>query len=434
MESGYVTTPFGRRPMSLGMLASQQLAETIEPGMKRSKWKLFRAICEARPALGVTDRALTVLDALLTFYPDDEISEEKGLIVFPSNAQLSLRARGMTPATLRRHLAVLVEAGLILRKDSPNGKRYARRDRAGAIGEAFGFSVAPLLARAVEIESLAAQAVADRELLRVTRERLTVCRRDISKLIEAALEEGVSGNWEGISAMFRALLARIPRVATVEDLAPLLDEMGLLRAEIVNMLERRIKAKKIDANESQIEHHKQNSNPDSLYELEPSFETKQGEKAAADNDPNAGPSDERRLKQQKPSGGMSNRAGGAADPGAGPGLKSFPLGLVLQACPSILDYGPGGSIGNWRDLMSAAVVVRSMLGVSPSAYEEACSGMGPENAATVIACILERGGHINSPGGYLRDLTQRTERGEFAIGPMLMALVRANGPTVRHAS
>ncbi|MGO7830461.1 helix-turn-helix domain-containing protein, partial [Rhizobium johnstonii] len=31
-------------------------------------------------------------------------------------------------------------------KDSPNGKRYARRDRAGDIGEAFGFSVAPLLA------------------------------------------------------------------------------------------------------------------------------------------------------------------------------------------------------------------------------------------------------------------------------------------------
>ncbi|MGO6980014.1 plasmid replication protein RepC, partial [Rhizobium johnstonii] len=380
------------------------------------------------------DRALTVLDALLTFYPDDEISEEKGLIVFPSNAQLSLRARGMTSATLRRHLAVLVEAGLILRKDSPNGKRYARRDRAGAIGEAFGFSVAPLLARAVEIETLAAQAVADRELLRVTRERLTLCRRDISKLIAAALEEGVSGDWEGISAMFRALLARIPRVATAEDLAPLLDEMVLLRAEILNMLERRIKAKKIDANESQIEHHKQNSNPDSIYELEPSFETKQGEKAAADNDPNAGPSAERRLKQQKPMGGTSNGAGGAADPGAGPGLKSFPLGLVLQACPSILDYGPGGSIGNWRDLMSAAVVVRSMLGVSPSAYEEACSGMGPENAATVIACILERGGHINSPGGYLRDLTRRTERGEFAIGPMLMALVRANGLTARHAS
>ena len=429
MESGYVTTPFGRRPMSLGMLASQQLAETIEPGMKRSKWKLFRAICEARPALGVTDRALTVLDALLTFYPDDEISEEKGLIVFPSNVQLSLRARGMTPATLRRHLAVLVEAGLILRKDSPNGKRYARRDRAGAIGEAFGFSVAPLLARAAEIEGLAAQAIADRELLRATRERLTVCRRDISKLISTAIEEAVPGDWEQMTMMFRAIVARIPRVASIEALASLLDEMGLLRDEAVNLLERQIKRKKIDANESHIERHKQNSNPDSINELEPRFETKQGEKAATNNEAMAEPPGEQRPRPLKPSVGMV----GKAAPVSGPGLKSFPLALVLQACPQILDYGPGGTIGNWRDLMSAAVLVRSMLGVSPSAYEEACSGMGPENAATVIACILERGGYINSPGGYLRDLTRRTERGEFAIGPMLMALVRANGPTARHA-
>ncbi|MFS2178170.1 plasmid replication protein RepC [Rhizobium pisi] len=429
MESGYVTTPFGRRPMSLGMLASQQLAETIEPGMRRSKWKLFRAICEARPALGVTDRALTVLDALLTFYPDDEISEEKGLIVFPSNAQLSLRARGMTPATLRRHLAVLVEAGLILRKDSPNGKRYARRDRAGAIGEAFGFSVAPLLARAVEIERLAAEAVADRELIRVTRERLTVCRRDISKLIAAALDEAVPGDWERMSMLFRDLVLRIPRVASAEELAAHLDEMALLREEAVNLLEKHIKIKKIDANASQTERHKQNSNPDSTSESEPSFDTKQGAKAVANNDPIAEAQDGRRLKHQEPPG----RRSGAADPAAGHGLKSFPLGLVLQACPGILGYGPGGTVGNWRDLMSAAVVVRSMLGVSASAYEEACAGMGPENAATVIACILERGGHINSPGGYLRDLTRRTEKGEFAIGPMLMALVRANGGARRDA-
>ncbi|MBX4909942.1 MULTISPECIES: plasmid replication protein RepC [Rhizobium] len=433
MESGYVTTPFGRRPMSLGMLASQQLAETIEPGMKRSKWKLFRAICEARPALGVTDRALTVLDALLTFYPDDEISEEKGLIVFPSNAQLSLRARGMTPATLRRHLAVLVEAGLILRKDSPNGKRYARRDREGEIGEAFGFSVAPLLARAAEIETLAAEVVADRELIRVTRERLTVCRRDISKLIAAALDEAVPGDWEQMSLTFRDLVCRIPRVAGREELASLLDEMGLLRDEAVNLLERHIKSQKIDANESQTERHKQNSNPYSTSELEPSFETKQGAKLTTDINRVAGPQDEQRLRHPASAGAMSGRRSGAAEPAAGHTLKSFPLGLVLQACPQILDYGPGGTIGNWRDLMSAAVVVRSMLGVSPSAYEEACAGMGPENAATVIACILERGGHINSPGGYLRDLTRRTERGEFAIGPMLMALVRANGGVRRDA-
>jgi replication initiation protein RepC len=44
-----------------------------------------------------------------------------------------------------------------------------------------------------------------------------------------------------------------------------------------------------------------------------------------------------------------------------------------------------------------------------------------------MACILERSNYINSAGGYLRDLTKRSERGEFSIGPMLMSLLKANG-------
>ncbi|KAA9383007.1 plasmid replication protein RepC [Neorhizobium galegae] len=422
MESRYVTTPFGRRAMSLGMLANQQLAEMIEPGITRNKWKLFRAVCEARPSLGVTDRALTVLDALLTFYPEDEISEARGLVVFPSNAQLSLRARGMTPATLRRHLAVLIDAGLILRKDSPNGKRYARRSRAGEINEAFGFSLAPLLARAAEIESLAAQVVADRELLRITRDRLTVCRRDVAKLIAAAFDEGVPGDWGRILDMFRTLVARIPRVPTVKTLSPILEEMVMLRTEIINLLEIRAKTQKIDARESQIERHKQNSNLKYNYESEQRFEITRVAPLPNDREPRNEPAEGYRSRERGQNENVTPRS-----------LQSFPLGLVLQACPQIADYGPGGRIDNWRDLMASAVVVRTMLGVSSSAYEEACMAMGRENAATVIACILERGGHINSAGGYLRDLTRRTERGEFAVGPMLMALARGSVPGSRLA-
>ena len=77
--------------------------------------------------------------------------------------------------------------------------------------------------------------------------------------------------------------------------------------------------------------------------------------------------------------------------------------------------------------MKAAVVVRSMLGVSPSAYEEACNAMGPENAAVTMGCILERSSFITSAGGYLRDLTRRADRGEFSLGPMLMSLLNATG-------
>ena len=168
MES--VTTPFGRRPMTLGMLASQVRGRAIAPGRTADKWKLFRALCEARVKLGVTDRALALMNALLSFYPKAQLSAEEGLIVFPSNAQLSLRANGMAEATIRRHLAVLVEAGLIARRDSANGKRYARRGEEGVLSEAFGFSLAPLLARAEEIERLAADVEAERLVLQRLRE------------------------------------------------------------------------------------------------------------------------------------------------------------------------------------------------------------------------------------------------------------------------
>ena len=151
---------------------------------------LFRAICTAKLRLGVTDRALSVLNALLTFYPETTLSGDD-LIVFPSNAQLSLRAHGMTPATLRRHLAVLVDAGLVVRRDSPNGKRYVRRDAQGDIETAFGFDLSPLVARADEIEALAAAVAAEDRALKLARERITLCRRDIAKMIEAAVEEDV---------------------------------------------------------------------------------------------------------------------------------------------------------------------------------------------------------------------------------------------------
>lgn len=396
MNGQYITTPFGRRAVSLGMLAHQMQARDIDPERRAEKWKLFRALCEARQHFGVSDRALAVLNALLSFYPKNEISEENGLVVFPSNAQLSVRAHGIAPATLRRHLAALVDAGLLIRKDSPNGKRYARKGDAGQVEQAFGFSLAPLLVRADEIEAIAAQVVADRQALRSMREQVSLCRRDIAKLIEAAMEEALPGDWDGLFFRFREAVERLPRVPDLADLAPALKDLDGLRAEIINRMETLVKSKKLSANESQIERHIQNSNPNPAAELELALKTKQD-------------------------GGR--RVHPAEDRGS---MKAFPLAMVLQACPDIDAYGPGGTVGSWRDLMAAAVTVRSMLGVSPGAYQEACETMGPENAATVIACILERAGQINSAGGYLRDLTRRAEQGEFSLGPMLMALIRTN--------
>lgn len=403
MQVGNVTTPFGRRPISLAQVKGQMRTAEIKPGKTADKWKVFRDACEARVVLGIQDRALAVLDALLTFYPDNELSEDRGLVVFPSNDQLSVRAHGIAGTTLRRHLAALVDAGLIQRKDSANGKRYARKDETGGIEEAFGFSLAPLLARAEELAHAAQQVAAERKRFRITKEALSICRRDVRKLISAAIEEGAAGDWGRIEELFLDLTGRIPRTPTIADLQQILEEMEMLREEIINRLEIQENSKDMGSNAVQNERHIQNSNTESSNELEPSSRNEQGANSSQTSRPTSEP------------------------------IKAFPLGMVLKACPEINDYAPGGAVGSWRDLMTAAVVVRSMLGVSPSAYQEACEVMGQQNAAVAVACILERAGHINNAGGYLRDLTRKAARGEFSLGPMLMALMRSNQDAGRKA-
>ncbi|RWA58074.1 plasmid replication protein RepC [Mesorhizobium sp.] len=398
METGIATTPFGRRPMSLAVLAAQNESREIPKGRVVEKWQVYRNLCEGKSVVGVGDRALAVLNALLSFYPDSELSEENGVIVFPSNAQLSLRAHGMPDTTLRRHLAALVDCGLIIRRDSPNGKRYARKGRGGEIEEAFGFSLAPLLVRAYEFEAAAERVRADNRALRLMRERITLHRRDIHKLIEAAVDEDVPGDWGGLWKRFRGVVEAIPRRACIAELEPIVADLAALHAEVDNLLETHMKSTNPSGNDSQNERHQSDSNTDSIFEFEPALE-----KSGATVEP--------KTRTAEPP-------------------KTYPLGIVLKACPEIADYAVDG-IGSWRDLMVTAAQVRGYLGVSPSAYEDACHEMGQETAAMVICCILQRAQHINSAGGYLRTLTDKARAGQFSVGPMLMAALKANGSPTR---
>lgn len=111
---------------------------------------------------------------------------------------------------------------------------------------------------------------------------------------------------------------------------------------------------------------------------------------------------------------------------------AYPLGMVMNACPDIADYAKDG-ISNWRDLLATAAMVRSMLGISPSAWEEAQTVMGEMQAAVVVACILQRGTAIRSAGGYLRGLTEKARVGEFSLGPILMSQINAQLRTKRSA-
>ena len=104
------TTPFGRRPLSLGMMAAQAAAKACPDDAVGHKWRIFRDVTEAKDHLAVSDRALAVLSALLTFHPETALQPGSPLVVFPSNRELSLRSHGPSPATLRRALMGVVSS------------------------------------------------------------------------------------------------------------------------------------------------------------------------------------------------------------------------------------------------------------------------------------------------------------------------------------
>jgi replication initiation protein RepC len=425
----YSTTPFGQRSLSLAMVANQAAARNFiaKPGVSETvvhKWRLFRALTEAKAPLGITDRALSVLHALLSFHQETTLTLEKdagareseaapGIVVFPSNKELSIRAHGMAPATLRRHLAMLVDTGLIIRRDSPNGKRFARRGKGGEIENAFGFDLTPLIARATEIENLAEEVRAENRAMALLREKITLARRDIAKMIETGMEEGVPGDWEARHSDYQALASRQARKMTRTDLEALAGELATLATEINSALENHVKRKNKSANESQDERHIQNQTTN-ISDLEPSLREGRAEPRGPIGDEAEGDGAETSEPKKR----------GAENAHPAPTARTYPLGMVLQACPDIVDYARGGEISSWRDLASAAATVRSALGVSPDAWAQALDAIGEHDAAIVIAAILQRGDEIRSAGGYLRVLTAKARAGEFSLGPVLMALLR----------
>lgn len=368
--------------MSLAMAASQMAARDTPPDSAAHKWQVFRNICEARELLGPSDRTLVVLNALLTFLPETVMTPGSGLIVFPSNAQLATRAHGMAAATLRRHLAALVTLGFVIRRDSPNGKRFARKGQSGAIETAFGFELTPLVTRAEEFAALATRVAEERRHRQAVRERITLARRHCAKLLEAGAEVCPGPVWDAFAVRYRELADAAPRAAAMDLLTCKADALDVLQQDITMQLESKLNYQKTSGNESQNERHIHNSNKEVI-----------------------------RIEQQP------------MQRGEGP-ENAVPLVTVLEACPDICEYA-ATAIRSWRDLHDAAAIARAALGVSPDAWEQFRQDAGDNQAAVVIAAMLQRREHISSPGGYLRALNDRLRAGQFSPRPMLLALARA---------
>jgi len=387
------------RPISHVHLRVVERPEASVPGKPINKWELLRELSKAQAAFGVTERDLTVMQGLLSFFPDDALGGNAEMVVFPSNKAICERLNGMPCSTMRRHLARLVEAGLLIRRDSPNGKRYVRKH--GEERVAFGFDLSPLYSRTEEI-ARAAEAVREAEdRVRRLREVVSLMRRDLAALAEFGeeIQPGL-GLWDQFRDKAVLTARALRRKLTFEELSAYRTDLEALLDHARNVIDGP-ETEEMNTNGAKFERHHHNSNKESI-DLEPALEKGGAAAGAPEAETDALVADVEEADTRR--------------------VPKIPLHLVIAGCPSLKTFYQG-DIRHWHQLFDAACHVRPAMGISAPAWEEAQRFMGPEQASIVVVAMLERFADIRSPGGYLRALTSKAAAGEFSCGPMIMALM-----------
>jgi len=183
-----------------------------------SKWSLLQAIEDIREPLGLKSTSISLLRAMISFIRGDHItaSREDGHICFASNATLAKRTH-VSVKTVERHISKLVSLGLVSRRSSTNGKRWARRDTSGRIVLATGLSLVPLIERQPEFI----------QLHQAHKEKLTNLSilRDKCKIALAKLKTYLPKRSD-LEELFNSAKNLLRRRAPQEALETLLDEIN----------------------------------------------------------------------------------------------------------------------------------------------------------------------------------------------------------------
>ncbi len=335
-----------------------------------------------------------LVDQLMAFSQAQDWQRGSRPIVWPSNAMLADRL-GVCQRHVRRLLARLIEAGIIVPMDSPEGRRWGRRDSSGRIVEAYGFDLSPIADRHAEFVALAEQADSERKARATLRRRLTIARKAIQQLAETALEHGLADrDW-------RAWLTEAYRVE-----ADAMGDEGVLAT--------------LEASAVDLERKREEGEDTLLKAMQKSVK----ESSAADSGvrpittttkPRADNSATRKESLQK----SSKRNGERVLPGQPAALTDLqppaatPRFILRVSSP--LQEQMFTACPTWADVVDGADRLRHQLGISRAAWIEACQELGRYQAATAVAVIAAKRDAIRSPGGYLRGMIARGRAGDLHL-------------------
>ena len=377
------------------------LPHGLSPGQALAAFK------RAAAALGL-GAVRDLVDQLMAFSQPQDWQRGSRPIVWPSNAMLQDRL-GNSERHVRRLLGRLIALGIIVPVDSPQGRRWGRRDSSGRILEAYGFDLSPLADRHAEFLAIAEKAEAERKARAALRRRLTIARKAIQQLAETALEHALSDrDW-------RAWLAEAWAV-TVQaiDEGMSLTALGMA---VIDLERRRQEGETalVEALQKPVE---ESGSPDSGVRLYTTTTQPGSDSSATSNrDSEIG----------------HNGPGDRASVDTGDALPDEPPAatpkFLVRVSPPLQDQLLTPS-PTWSDIVDAADCLRHQLGISRAAWIDACHALGRYQAATAVAIIAAKRETIRSPGGYLRGMIARGRDGELHLLRSLHGLAERHRDTV----
>jgi replication initiation protein RepC len=382
MEGTVHLASTGGRRLRHAALAARELA--LENGRTVTRKELSAAVRQAAEALCLRTGLRTVLSELVASWGEQEWDR---ILVWPSNDYLMKRT-GLSERALRACIRKLIDLQLVVPKDSPNGKRYAVKDLAGEIVDAFGFDLTPVYARRGEW----AQRIVEQKQLREVRKRafdeVTICRRAAEEALNALAHHFPDLDRSDLEDQVEALKGRTPLRSSQALPDSILERWQTLR----NACEEAFyKA----GNGGENRRHKESNNGS------PSETCTKGFPGKA----------EAVLPKERPAEHLSPA-------------------LIVEACPTVTDYGK--LIRTIDDLVGAGRYLRASLGAHESAWNEAVAEIGPVGAATAVIYVLQLYDDdvssgtqkIRNPGGYFRAFVRMVKSGKINLEVELLAMRR----------
>ncbi|MEM8575959.1 MAG: plasmid replication protein RepC [Pseudomonadota bacterium] len=415
-------TQSGWRKPTPGLGIAEQLAQAGER-VSVPKTEAFVAVKRVGAHIGLKASDLMLLDTLGAFTQSQDWEERQRPIVWASNAYL-MEQTGFSLSALKRHARRLAEVGVIAFKDSPNGKRWGRRNDDGHIVEAYGFDLSPLAVRVEEFTELYGRIQEERALCQRLKRQITVARRMIRARIEAALQGALSGAWAQYLERFNGLLAQLPRAnAASETLEQVLTWFTELRERVEQAYLKAFRGdevvEKAPEIEEQVAEQIQEMNPKEFNSDPHILTTNQLTPVTcnrSETEPTASvaPENPTVVPVERP-----ERKGEGPEDHKTPRGVAVDVRTVMQACPEFAFWARnmGGYLRDWGDLYRIAGDLKKIIGISDHAWLAAQEVMGKQMAAAAMALVFDKHakGEVSSAGGYLRGMTEKAGAGELHL-------------------